>query len=373
MHKNWSYSNRPLANLESLFKLLETNEERLAYLLDNKRRYFKTVLVAKKDKVRTTYKVVGDLLKIHERIKNHILSKVALPEYITGGKKGVSYIDDCKTHCDKSILIQEDIKNFFPSITKELIAKAFQYYMNFSPEVSALLANISTLDGSLVQGTTLSTDIANFIFLEEEVLISKEISKMGGIYTRYIDDITIGFMTKISNDDITQVKKMIASMVIKSGLKLNRKKSNVMRDGQAKIVHGVKVIKDVRPTQKRKSNIRMFLFNFSKKIESKENVLDILYLYFKIRGLANTLKQQGDVNHAEYMKQANKLITGLDKKCAIKSIRTMRKVKDFKKLRVLYSKLKPLGKVSENVLIILECEYKKCKSNLRTKSIKQSV
>ncbi|EAR8223707.1 RNA-directed DNA polymerase, partial [Salmonella enterica] len=45
MHKNWSYSNRPLANLESLFKILETNEERLSYLLKNKKSYFKTVTV----------------------------------------------------------------------------------------------------------------------------------------------------------------------------------------------------------------------------------------------------------------------------------------------------------------------------------------
>lgn len=50
MHKNWSYSNRPLANLESLFKLLETNEERLSYVLKNKNSYFKTVPVIKKRK-----------------------------------------------------------------------------------------------------------------------------------------------------------------------------------------------------------------------------------------------------------------------------------------------------------------------------------
>ncbi|ECO8299801.1 RNA-directed DNA polymerase, partial [Salmonella enterica] len=59
MHKNWNYSNRPLANLESLFKILETNEERLSYLLKNKKSYFKTVTVIRKGKTRTTYKVVG--------------------------------------------------------------------------------------------------------------------------------------------------------------------------------------------------------------------------------------------------------------------------------------------------------------------------
>ncbi len=293
MHKNWNYSNKPLANLESLFKMLETNEERLTYLLKNKRKYFKTVPVIRKGKKRTTYKVVGELLKVHELIKQRIFSKISLPEYITGGRKGVSYIDDCKSHLNKSIIIQEDMKDFFPSIKEDLIAKAFQYYMNFSPEVSLLIANLSTLEGSLVQGTKLSTDIANLIFLEEEALLSEEVRKLGGIYTRYVDDITISFESEVNNDDISKIKLMILSMALKSGVRLNRKKSRVLRNGQSKIVHGVKVIKELRPTQKRKDNIRVCLFNLKKKVIEKESVMDVLTLYFKIRGLINTLKQQG--------------------------------------------------------------------------------
>lgn len=364
MHKNWSYSNRPLANLESLFKMLETNEERLSYLLKNKNSYFKTVPVIRKGKTRTTYKVVGELLKIHELIKQRIFSKITLPEYITGGRKGVSYIDDCISHRNKSIIIQEDMKDFFPSIKEELIAKAFQYYMNFSPEVSSLIANLSTLDGSLVQGTKLSTDIANLIFLEEEALISEEVGKLGGNYTRYVDDITISFESKVNNEDISKIKTMISSMALKSGVRLNRKKSRVLRNGQSKIVHGVKVIKELRPTQKRKDILRICLFNLKKKVIEKESVMDVLTLYFKIRGLINTLKQQGDKNHADYIKQANQLVAGVDKKEAIKSIRKMRKVKDIRKLRSLYSKLKPLRYSSKSVCAILDVEYKTCKCKI---------
>ncbi|EFM2444803.1 RNA-directed DNA polymerase, partial [Escherichia coli] len=279
MHKNWNYSNKPLANLESLFKMLETNEKRLTYLLKNKKKYFKTVPVIRKGKKRTTYKVVGELLKIHELIKQRVFSKISLPEYITGGRKGVSYIDDCKSHLNKSIIIQEDMKDFFPSIKEDLIAKAFQYYMNFSPEVSLLIANLSTLEGSLVQGTKLSTDIANLIFLEEEALLSEEVRKLGGIYTRYVDDITISFESEVNNDDISKIKLMILSMALKSGVRLNRKKSRVLRNGQSKIVHGVKVIKKLRPTQKRKDNIRVCLFNLKKKVIEKESVMDVLTLY----------------------------------------------------------------------------------------------
>ncbi|WP_338505959.1 reverse transcriptase family protein [Erwinia aphidicola] len=308
--------------------------------------------------------MVGELLKIHELIKKRVFSEISLPEYITGGRKGISYIDDCISHRNKSIIIQEDIKDFFPSIKEELIAKAFQYYMNFSPEVSSLIANLSTLEGSLVQGTKLSTDIANLIFLEEEALISEEVGKLGGNYTRYVDDITISFESEVNNGDVSKIKIMILSMALKSGVRLNRKKSRILRNGQSKIVHGVKVNNVLKPTQKRKDDIRMCLFNLKKKVVEKESVMDILTLYFKIRGLINTLKQQGDKNHAEYIKQANQFIAGVDKKDAIKSIRKMRKVKDIRKLRSLYSKLKPLGSSSKSISVILDVEYKTCKCKL---------
>jgi len=92
--------------------------------------------------------------------------------------------------------------------------------------------------------------------------------------------------------------------------------------------------------------------------------MDILTLYFKIRGIINTLKQQGDKNHAEYIKQAYQLIAGVDKKDAIKSIRKMRGVKSIRKLRSLYSKLKPLGRSSKSISVILDVEYKSCKCKL---------
>lgn len=365
MNKNWDYSNRSLAKIESLLKTLRTNEQRLDYIIKNKQNYFRQVPVTRKRKKRTTYKVVGELLKIHKLIKQHIFTKIILPDYITGGRKGVSYIDDCKMHCDKSIILKEDIKNFFPSITEELITKAFQYYFNFSPEVSSLLANISTLNGTLVQGTTLSADIANLIFLEEEIIINNEIRRMGGVYSRYVDDITIGFESVISNSDITKIKKMISSMAIKSGLRLNKDKYEILRDGQTKIVHGVKVIKDLRPTKKRKNETRMCLYNLKKKILAKENVMNILSLYFKIRGLINTLKQQGDANHANYTIQLNNDMSNIDRNDAIKTIRGMRKTKDVKKLRALYSKLKPLANISNGVAIILNIEYKSRKIKLQ--------
>ena len=110
----------------------------------------------------------------------------------------------------------------------------------------------------------------------------------------------------------------------------------------------------------------MCLFNLKKKVIEKERIMDILALYFKIRGLINTLKQQGDKNYAEYIKQVNLLVAAVDKKDAIKSIREMRKVKDIRKLRKIYSKLKPLGNSSKSISTILDVEYKTCKCKLNS-------
>lgn len=87
---------------------------------------------------------------------------------------------------------------------------------------------------------------------------------------------------------------MILSMVLKSGIRLNRKKSKNFEKWSVQNRTWCKSNQRAQANTKRKDNIRMCLFNLKKKVIEKESVMDVLTMYFKIRGLINTLKQQGD-------------------------------------------------------------------------------
>ncbi|HDS4103366.1 TPA: RNA-directed DNA polymerase, partial [Proteus mirabilis] len=207
----------------------------------------------KNGKVRITFKIVGLLKKVQKNIKDKILKNISLPSYIVGGVKGNSYLSECKEHTSKNVIISEDIKDFYPTISPRIIKDALQYYFNFGPEVSTLLSELVTFNNGLVQGSSLSTDIANIIFLEKEDFISHELIRLGCIYSRYVDDITISCDRNLSNQEITNIKVLVYGMIRSKGLLVNKKKSHIMRDGNRKIVHNVKINNSIKPLDKRKS------------------------------------------------------------------------------------------------------------------------
>ncbi|HEM7507398.1 TPA: RNA-directed DNA polymerase [Providencia rettgeri] len=367
MEKNWSYNNRNLAKKSSLLSLLGINENELLYVINNKSLFYikNKPKKGKNGKIRVTFKVIGLLKKIQKNIKDKILQNISLPNCIVGGVKGNSYLSECKEHTCQNIIISEDIKDFYPTISKLIIKDALQYYLNFSPEVSTILSELVTFNDGLVQGSSLSTDIANIIFLEKENFVFHELSRLGCTYSRYIDDITISCDRELSNEDITRIKVLVYGMIRSKGLLVNKQKSHIMRSGDRKIVHNVKVNNAIKPLDKRKSALRMEVFIFEKKVQDSIDILDILKTYKRIKGLINTLSQQGDRKTNEYICRLNnklKLIDNLNAKRTIRKV--IRKCKSLSELRRAKMKLNPLSKTSESFKVVLDSEYKTKKIKL---------
>ncbi|HEJ9686588.1 TPA: reverse transcriptase family protein [Proteus mirabilis] len=370
MEKNWSYNNRSLVKKSSLLNLLDINENELLYIINNKSLFYikNKPIKGKNGKVRITFKIVGLLKKVQKNIKDKILKNISLPSYIVGGVKGNSYLSECKEHTSKNVIISEDIKDFYPTISPRIIKDALQYYFNFGPEVSTLLSELVTFNNGLVQGSSLSTDIANIIFLEKEDFISHELIRLGCIYSRYVDDITISCDRNLSNQEITNIKVLVYGMIRSKGLLVNKKKSHIMRDGNRKIVHNVKINNSIKPLDKRKSALRMEIFIFEKKTQDSVDILDILKTYKRIKGLINTLKQQGDKNTEKYISSLDNKLKLIDNIKAKKTIRSeIRKSKSLPELQKIKSNLNVLSKVNVSFKIILESEYKTKKIKLVSK------
>lgn len=370
MEKNWSYNNRNLAKKSSLLSLLGINENELLYVINNKSLFYikNKPKKGKNGKIRITFKVIGLLKKIQKNIKDKILQNISLPNCIVGGVKGNSYLSECKEHTSQNIIISEDIKDFYPTISQLIIKDALQYYFNFGPEVSTILSELVTFNDGLVQGSSLSTDIANIIFLEKESFVFHELSRLGCTYSRYIDDITVSCDRELSNEDITRIKVLVYGMIRSKGLLVNKKKSHIMRSGDRKIVHNVKVNNAIKPLDKRKSALRMEIFIFEKKVQDSIDILDILKTYKRIKGLINTLKQQGDKNTEKYISSLSDKLKSIDSAKSKRAIRSeIRKCKSLPELQKIKSKLIVLSKVNASFRVILDSEYKTKKFKLVSK------
>ena len=186
-----------VGSIRTLAKTLSLTEPELVRLAKHSDKYYNVSKeIPKSDgSVRLTYSVGYPLKKVLIRIRNRIISNVNYPDYILAGRQGKSYLDNAKKHKSSTMILSEDITRFFDSIKQEYVEQLFKYFFRFPPDVSQTLSQLCTLDGSLVQGSPISGDIANLIFHEKEPSVVRLAASLGLKYSRYYDDIYVSSAT----------------------------------------------------------------------------------------------------------------------------------------------------------------------------------
>lgn len=161
----------------------------------------------------------SELKDIHNKILDRILKKIDLPDYIMGGREGVSNLDNARAHLGKKFRFQTDIKSFFPNIDKERVRLMFLGH-GFSKQVADLLAELCTLRDQLPQGIPPSTYIANLVFLPIDKKIIEIIADLDITYTRWVDDLTFS-----STYDFQDLHQAIIKAVCNRGFSISRGKT----------------------------------------------------------------------------------------------------------------------------------------------------
>ncbi len=241
------YSKKPIYSTKILALLLGVNETQLKKIAKNSNKYFQLIQKTKKDgSIRKCYSLKEPLNNIHEKIKTRITFNVYYPQYIQGAIKDRSNLTNAKLHERSKVIIQLDIKDFFPFIKFKQIYNLWRYFFNFSEEVSDLLTNLITLDGTLVPGAKISSDIANLIFWDKEHDLVKSLKKDNLIYSRFVDDINISSKNKISDKLKTNIIQQVHSMINSKELKLKNKKTKILNSNNQLLITGLVVNNKVK-------------------------------------------------------------------------------------------------------------------------------
>jgi len=261
-----NYPNRPIYSIKNLAMLLSIDKVCLQKISNNSNDYFQLNQQTKKDgSKRNCYILKGPLKNIHEKIKNEITARVIFPNYIQGSVKGRSNITNARLHEKSKVIIQLDVKNFFSSISNKHIYNLWRYFFNFSDEVSKLLTNIITLNDKFIQGSPLSSDIANLIFWDKEHRLVKSLMKSHLVYSRYVDDVNISSQEKITNNLKTTIIKKVRAMLNSKGLSLKHNKTKILNSSDQMLVTGLVVNEKVRVSQK-------YIDNTYKEIKNNSNI-----------------------------------------------------------------------------------------------------
>lgn len=202
-------------------------------------------------------------------IYRNILEKVELHEAAHGFRRDRSILTNAQPHLEADVIINFDLKDFFPSISYKRVKGLFHSfgYSEAAATIFALIcteANLVTveLDGVnyyvatterfLPQGSPASPAISNLLCRRLDRRLSQVAQDLGFTYTRYADDLTFSASEPYLKG-ICNILRRTESIVVHEGFTINPEKTRILRKKSSQLdVTGI-VVNGDRPSLDRKT------------------------------------------------------------------------------------------------------------------------
>ncbi len=195
------------------------------------------------------------LKKAQYWVLHNILNSVTIHETAHGFLPGKSIVTNATPHVGAEVVINLDLKDFFPSVSFPRVKGVFRA-LGYSEAVATLLGLLCTesqideaeLDGQtwyialgdryLPQGSPASPAITNILCARLDRRLHGLAQKLGFIYTRYADDLTFSASGE-GTKQINTLKNAVQAIIASEGLTVHPDKTRIMRKGSRKEVTGV--------------------------------------------------------------------------------------------------------------------------------------
>lgn len=289
------YSDKPpIAHIESLASILDVDKDELIEISNSIDVLWKPgkLLLKKNGDPRPTIDAKPRLKLLHEKIKNRLLKEAHYPIYLLGGIKDREIPRDYKRHASihsgKCILISEDIRDFFPNSSFNVVHDIWKYVFRCAPEVAEILAKITTLKSSLPQGWKTSSYLANLVFWDSEPELVARLERRGFTYSRFMDDITVSSRSIINNAQKKYIVGEIYRMLFSKGYAPKRSKHTITSRGSRMEVTGL-TVNSKSPSLPHKSNIRAAVHHCEQRARFGRQSRSYNKLWHSISGDVSTL------------------------------------------------------------------------------------
>ena len=253
-----------LDTIEQLAEAMGVEIKALRFLAYNRRvatvTHYRRFLLPKKSGGHRLISAPMRRLKTAQRwVLTHILDKVTLHDAAHGFRHGRSIVSNAAPHVGADVVINLDLKDFFPSISQPRVKGVFRS-IGYSEAVATALSLVCTepevdeveLDGTtyyvarglrhLPQGSPASPGVTNLLCRRLDGRLFGLARTLGFVYTRYADDLT--FSARGLAAGSVQVGKLlrgVADIVQNEGFTVHPSKTRVMRRGRQQEVTGVVV------------------------------------------------------------------------------------------------------------------------------------
>ncbi len=132
-----------------------------------------------------------DLKTLQRRVLRLLLNPLPVHAAAKGFVCDRSIVHNARPHAGQGIVINIDLRDFFPSISSDRVYQAFRA-LGWGREAARILTNICSRDGHLPQGAPTSPALSNLVCRKLDARL-EGLVRGKGRYTRYADDLTFSF------------------------------------------------------------------------------------------------------------------------------------------------------------------------------------
>lgn len=263
------------------------------------------------------------LKKTQRAILDKLLSRMIIHPKAHGFVPSKSIVTNAIPHIGEDIVINMDLKDFFPTIDYKRVFGMF-HKLGFSPQISTILSLICTMPQEekikvhgqirylnngkrlLPQGAPTSPMITNIICRRMDARMEGIATNLGFTYTRYADDLTFSGL-KSTRNKVNKLLWQVKSVIKAEDFKVHPSKTKIMSNGQCKEVTGIVVNKKANISKKKLKAFRALLFQLEKDgLEGKSwgEAPDVLN---SIQGYARYVYMVNPKKGKKYLAQVNTL------------------------------------------------------------------
>lgn len=214
-------------------------------------------------------------------ILENVLSKVPVGPVAHGFIPGRSTVTNAAPHVKRAIVVNVDLRDFFPTITFPRVRGLFEA-LGYSPAVATVFALlcteaprrdveysgkkyfVATGPRALPQGACTSPALSNLAAWTLDRRLGGVAAKLGWTYTRYADDLTFSGDTLVPKGE--KNPKSVGWLLARTrhvceaeGFEVNEKKVRVQRRNTAQIVTGVVVNEKPSTSRAERRKLRAIL------------------------------------------------------------------------------------------------------------------
>lgn len=294
-------------NLRHLRKILKIRKWEQPYFWgDLRNKNYTSFFIPKKSGKWRKIEAPNDRLKeIQCWIKEKILEKLELSESAKGFRKSINILDNAIIHTNKKIVLNIDLKDFFPSIKYDQVFKVF-YYAGYTKEVSHLLTKLCTNNENVLpQGAPTSPILSNIVCYKLDKRLSALSSKIGANYSRYADDITFS-----GNKNIVNFLFLIRKIINEERFIINEDKFRILYSNGKQTVTGLTVNKKVsvdKKLLKELENAIYFINKYGQADHMKHIECDRAFYKEHIYGIAYYVNMIDKDEGQKYINRLNQL------------------------------------------------------------------